>query len=105
MKNAVGPVLRMGDDVDRVVAAIEDDNPDTEVEVVDRGSYVRVQAEGRLVLTEETLRSYLGDDYEIRSIETMMPSFAGRIITSSSSIIWENVAARRSLAAAGGERA
>ncbi|MEV1296105.1 MmoB/DmpM family protein [Pseudonocardia sp. NPDC049635] len=102
MKNAVGPVLRMGDDIDQVVAAIEDDNPDTEIEVIDRGSYVRIQGPDRLVLTERTLQAHLGHDYEIRSIETMMSSFAGRIITSSDSITWERIAARRATAPVGG---
>ena len=60
MKNPVGPILRMGDEVEQVIAAIEDDNPDKEIEVIDRGAYVRVQGEDRVVLTEETLRHYLG---------------------------------------------
>ncbi|HEY3685946.1 MAG TPA: MmoB/DmpM family protein [Streptosporangiaceae bacterium] len=101
MNNAVGPILRMGDEVDQVIAAIEDDNPDTDIEVIDRGSYVRIQGENRLVLTARTLRAYLGQEYEIRSIETMMPSFAGRIITTSDSITWENIGARRALAGEG----
>ena len=33
MKNPVGPVLRMGDEVEQIIAAIEDDNPDTDIEV------------------------------------------------------------------------
>jgi toluene monooxygenase system protein D len=89
VKNPVGPVLRHGDDVDKIIAAIEDDNPDTEVEVIDRGAYVRIQAEDRLVLTEATLQSYLGSDYKIRSLENLMSSFAGRAITASDSITWE----------------
>lgn len=89
MKNPVGPVLRMGEEVEQIVAAIEDDNPDTEVEVIDRGAYVRIQAEDRLVLTEATLQSYLGSDYRIRSLENLMSSFAGRAITASDSITWQ----------------
>ncbi|MBX6166637.1 MAG: MmoB/DmpM family protein [Thermobispora bispora] len=102
MKNPVGPVLRMGDEVEKVIAAIEDDNPDQEIEVIDRGSYVRVQGEGRITVTLETLRAHLGRDFEIRSIETMMSSFAGRITTTSDSITWENAAARRRALAAKG---
>jgi hypothetical protein len=48
MKNPVGPVLRMGDEVEQVIAAIEDDNPDTEIEVIDRGAYIRVQGEDEI---------------------------------------------------------
>ena len=67
MKNPVGPVLRMGDEVDQVIAAIEDDNPDTDIDVIDRGAYVRVQGEDQITVTQDTLRRYLGADYEIRS--------------------------------------
>jgi len=95
MRNPVGPILRMGDEIDQVVAAIEDDNPGQEIEVIDRGSYVRVQGEDRVVLTQATLRRYLGAEFAIRSLESMMPSFSGRIITGSDSITWENVSLRR----------
>jgi toluene monooxygenase system protein D len=67
MKNPVGPVLRMGDEVEQIIAAIEDDNPGTDIEVIDRGAYVRVQGEDQITVTQETLRQYLGADYEIRS--------------------------------------
>jgi toluene monooxygenase system protein D len=101
VKNPVGPVLRMGEEVEQIVAAIEDDNPDTEIEVIDRGSYVRVQGEGRIVLTEATLQSYLGADYRIRSLENLMASFSGRAITASDSITWERKGAPMAGAAEG----
>jgi toluene monooxygenase system protein D len=91
MKNPVGPVLRMGDQIEDVIAAIRDDNPEQEIEVIDRGSYVRVQGDGRVRVTQETLRTYLGDDYEIRSFGTMMSSFVGRVINSSEEIVWEKI--------------
>ena len=77
MKNPVGPILRMGDEVEQVIAAIEDDNPDTDIEVIDRGAYVRVQGEDRITVTEQTLRRYLGADFEIASFGTMMSAFSG----------------------------
>lgn len=91
MKNPVGPILRMGDQIDDVIAAIRDDNPGQEIEVIDRGSYVRVQGDGRVRVSQETLREYLGDDYEIRSFGTMMSSFMGRVITTSEEIVWEKI--------------
>lgn len=91
MKNPVGPILRMGDQIDDVIAAIRDDNPGQEVEVIDRGSYVRVQGDGRVRVSQETLREYLGADYEIRSFGTMMSSFMGRVITTSEEIVWEKI--------------
>ena len=75
MKNPVGPVLRMGDEVELIIAAIEDDNPDTEIEVIDRGAYVRVQGEDEITVTEQTLRGSLGADYEIRSFGGIMSAF------------------------------
>lgn len=99
MKNPVGPVLRMGDEVDKIVAAIEDDNPDTDIEVIDRGAYVRIQGEDRVVLTEATLQAYLGTDYRIRSLESLMSSFAGRAITASDSITWQRAGAAKAGAA------
>jgi toluene monooxygenase system protein D len=91
MKNPVGPVLRMGDEVELIIAAIEDDNPGTELEVIDRGAYVRVQGEDQITVTQETLRRYLGADYEIRSFEGIMSAFSGRAITTSDSITWEAI--------------
>lgn len=91
MKNPVGPVLRMGDEVEQIIAAIKDDNPGTELEVIDRGAYVRVQAEDQITVTQETLRRYLGADYEIRSFEAIMSAFSGRAITTSDAITWQSV--------------
>lgn len=99
MKNPVGPILRMGDEVDKIVAAIEDDNPDTDIEAIDRGAYVRIQGEDRVVLTEATLQAYLGTDYRIRSLESLMSSFAGRAITASDSITWQRAGAAKAGAA------
>lgn len=91
MRNAVGPILRMSEDIDAVVAAIREDNPGTDVEVVDRGAYVRVHAAGKLVVTEATLREHLRPDFEIRSLQGMLSSFAGRIRTFSDRVEWETV--------------
>ena len=91
MRNPVGPVLRMGDEVEPVIAAIREDNPGTEIEVVDRGAYVRVQGENQIIVTEQTLRRYLGADYAIRSFGGIMSAFSGRAITTSDSITWQAV--------------
>jgi toluene monooxygenase system protein D len=91
MKNPVGPVLRMGDEVEQIIAAIEDDNPDTDIEVIDRGAYVRVQAENQITLTQDTLRRYLGADYEIRSFGGIMSAFSGKVVTTSDTITWQSI--------------
>lgn len=90
MSPVVGPVLRMGHEVELVLAAIEEDNPDRPLTVVDRGAYVRVEGEGPITVTQATLRRYLGSDYEIRSFGAIMSSFRGRVVTSSDSITWEH---------------
>jgi toluene monooxygenase system protein D len=88
MKNAVGPVLSMSDDVDAIIAAIEEDNPGTEIEVIDRGAYVRIQAERRMKVTRASIEKYLGRAFEMRQLEPMMSAFAGRIDTTSDAISW-----------------
>ena len=94
MRNPVGPVLRMGAEVEQIIAAIEDDNPDTDIEVIDRGAYVRVQGEDEITVTQETLRGYLGADYEIRSFGSIMSAFNGQVINSSDAITWRSVGAK-----------
>jgi len=88
VKNAVGPVLRMSDDIDAIIAAIEDDNPGTEIEVIDRGAYVRIQAEHRMKLTRASIERHIGRTFELRQLEPMMSAFAGRIETTSDAILW-----------------
>lgn len=91
MRNVVGPVLRMCDEIEQVLAAIEDDNPGRMITVVDQGAYVRVEGEGIVTVTQASLRRYLGVDYEIRSFGALMSAFRGRIVTTSESITWESV--------------
>jgi toluene monooxygenase system protein D len=88
MDNPVGPILRMSDEVENVIDAIRDDNPDREIEVIDRGAYVRIQADDYLLVTEESLQRHLGTDFRIRSLEAMLTAFAGRIETRSDRIEW-----------------
>jgi toluene monooxygenase system protein D len=88
MRDAVGPVLRMGEDVDLVIRAIRDDNPGLEIEVVDQGAYVRVQGPGALRITLATLRGYLGASFQMRQLESMLSAFAGKIATTSEEVRW-----------------
>jgi toluene monooxygenase system protein D len=88
MDNPVGPILRMCEEVEPVIDAIREDNPDVDIEVIDRGAYVRVQAENYLRVTEATLQRHLGPAFQIRSVEGMLTAFAGRIKTASDQIEW-----------------
>lgn len=89
MENPVGPILRMGAPVEQVVSAIEDDNPDADIEVIDRGAYVRVHAPSFMRVTAASLQRHLGPDFELRSLENHLSANAGRIDTSSTEqITW-----------------
>ena len=88
MEDAVGPVLRMCDEVELVVRAIQDDNPSDSVEVLDCGAYVRVQRSGFLKLTRVSLERRLGAGFQMSQVESIMSAFAGRIRTSSDGIVW-----------------
>lgn len=88
MEDAVGPVLRMCDEVELVVRAIQDDNPADSVQIVDCGAYVRVQRSGFLKLTRASLERHLGVGFQMSQLESIMSAFAGRIRTSSDEIVW-----------------
>jgi len=87
VEDAVGPVLRMCDEVESVIRAIQDDNPD-DLEIVDRGAYVRVQRQGFLRVTRGSLERHLGAGFQMSRLEAIMSAFAGRIRTSSDEIVW-----------------
>src|SRR5260370_20669111 len=88
MKNAVGPVLRMSEGVEAIIAAIEEDNPGTEIEVIDRGAFVRIQAEQRMKRTRATIERHIGRAFEMRQLQPMISAFAGPIETTSDAILW-----------------
>jgi toluene monooxygenase system protein D len=87
--NRVGPVLRMVDEVDAVVAAIVEDNPDREIELIDRGAYIRVQAEWYLRVSRASIERHVGRPFLMRELEQILASFAGRITTTSDEIVWQ----------------
>ena len=89
MSDLVGPVLRMSDDIDGIVAAIREDNPQSEVQVIDRCAYVRINTPRYMRVTRESIVRHLGRDFEMRQLETMMSAFAGRIDTRTDQITWE----------------
>ena len=88
MQDAVGPVLRMCDEVEQVIQAIVDDNPGREVEVIGSGSYVRVQSRGFLRVSLASLRRNVGATFEMRQLGAMLSAFAGKIHTTSQEVAW-----------------
>jgi toluene monooxygenase system protein D len=88
MQDAVGPVLRMCDEIELVIQAIVEDNPDREIEVIGSGSYVRVQTRGFMRVTLDSLQRNVGRTFQMRQLGAMLSSFAGRIATTSDEITW-----------------
>jgi hypothetical protein len=86
--NWVGPVLRVGDLAEAVARAIAEDNPGKQINIVDRGDYIRVHTEQRCRLTRQTLERQLGHPYELRLLEIDMPSFSGRLETRADEYVW-----------------
>jgi toluene monooxygenase system protein D len=88
VSNSVGPVLRMSDDLDAIIAAIVEDNPGKQISVVDRGAYTRVSGDGELRVTRASIERNLGRDFQMRQLEGLMSAFAGRIDMTSEEVWW-----------------
>ena len=89
MSDRVGPVLHAGPRTDALVAAIRAENGD--VEVLDRGAYVRVSAPGRCRMTRAVVERFLGEPFELpNDLEAMMSSFAGRIAIDDAEVVWSS---------------
>ena len=88
MSNSVGPVLRMSDDLDAIIAAIVEDNPGKQINVIDRGAYTRVSGDGELRVTRASIERNLGRDFQMRQLEGLMSAFAGRIDMTSEEVWW-----------------
>jgi toluene monooxygenase system protein D len=93
MTEGVGPVLRMSDDVEAIVRAIEEDNAG-EVTVTDRGAYVRVAGPSPLRVTRASIARNLGRDYRLVELEALMSSFSGRIAATADEISWSRKSER-----------
>jgi toluene monooxygenase system protein D len=89
VSNSVGPVLRMSDDLDAIIAAIVEDNPGKQISVVDRGAYTRVSGDGELRVTRASIERNLGRDFQMRQLEGLMSAFAGRIDMTSEEVWWQ----------------
>jgi toluene monooxygenase system protein D len=79
--NRVGPVLRACSITAGVVEAAEEDNPGKAIRVDDKVAYVRIDAEGELILRRKTLEQALGRPFKMSELEVNLSSFAGRIQT------------------------
>jgi len=90
----VGPVLQAGPAADAVIAAIRELNP--EVEIVDRGAYLRVLAPPRCRVTRAAIERHRGAPFALPAdLEPIMSSFKGRLGLSDSEAWWDFVVAGR----------
>jgi toluene monooxygenase system protein D len=86
--HAVGPVLEASELGLAVLRAIQSLNRD--VEVVDRGSYLRVHAARRCVVTRQAIEAVLGRPFLLPGdLELTMPSFRGRLMIDADQAVWE----------------
>lgn len=87
MTDRVGPVLIPGSLSDALVAAIQEENSGVTVE--DRGGYVRVSCPGVCRASCATIRRQLGRDVSLPSdLESVMPSFQGKLEISATEVVW-----------------
>jgi hypothetical protein len=83
----VGPVLIRGPVADALVLAIRALNE--EVEVVDRGAYLRVLVPGHCRLSRAAAEARLGASFHLPAdLEEVMPSFKGRLFINEEEAIW-----------------
>jgi len=88
-KDLVGPVFMKRELAIYAVEAIARDNPDTFVGILDRGLYVRVVGNRRLVLRRKTLEELAGRSVRFPGeVEEMLSAFAGKIKTTGEYIEW-----------------
>jgi toluene monooxygenase system protein D len=87
-QDLVGPVIRAGSLAEAVIEAIEADNPDRDVLVLDRDDYVRIHTSRQCRLTRTSLERSLGQPFQLAALEIDMPSFKGRLTTRTDEYVW-----------------
>jgi hypothetical protein len=83
----VGPVLMAGPVTTAIVAVIRDKHPD--VQVTDRGSYLRVLVPGRCVIGRAHVEAVLRRPFHLPGdLERVMTSFRGRFQVTADEASW-----------------
>jgi len=84
----VGPVLQAGVLTEAIVAAIRDLNRD--VEVIDRGGYLRVLVPHRCVVTRSAIEKHLGRSVRFPGeLEIVMSAFKGTFKLTGDEAVWQ----------------
>jgi hypothetical protein len=88
LRDCVGPVLQTGAEAEAVIAAIRTLNG--QVELLDRGAYVRVMVPRRCVVTRQAIEASLARPFRLpRDLEAIMSSFKGRFRVTADQASWE----------------
>jgi toluene monooxygenase system protein D len=77
--NMAGPVFRGGDMAMVALEAIREDNPGKEIKIVDHGAYLRVEADGGLIVRRKTMEEILGRPFSMQELEICISGFSGKI--------------------------
>jgi hypothetical protein len=86
-RDHVGPVLEASETASAVVTAIRSLNADAVVE--DQGSYLRILAPLRCVVTRRAIEEILGRPFQLPGdLERVMPSFKGTLQISEEEAVW-----------------
>jgi toluene monooxygenase system protein D len=86
--NMAGPLFRGGEISVVAVDAIIEDNPDKEVIVDDHRTYVRVEAEGGLIIRRATMERLLGRTFRMQELEVWLTGYSGQIDTRDDHMRW-----------------
>ena len=85
--DCVGPVLSAGPVADAIVTAIRQEN--AQVQVTDRGSYLRVLVPDRCAVSRTAIEAALSRPFRLPGdLELVMPSFRGRFRVSEEQACW-----------------
>jgi toluene monooxygenase system protein D len=87
-QRSVGPVLSTGLCADAIVTAIQEENAD--VRIQRQAGYLRVLVPVRCRVTAAAIERALGRPFQLpRDLESVMPSFKGRMRVDEQSAVWE----------------
>jgi toluene monooxygenase system protein D len=83
-----GPLLRGGEIATAAIEAIEIDNPDKEIVIDDHRTYVRVEADGGMIIRKKTMEEVLGRPFVMAELEVNLSGFSGQIETHEDYMRW-----------------
>jgi len=84
--NDVGPVMRAGEVAEAVAEAAEIDNPDKKIKVDDKIAYIRISADGEMILKRQSIEECLGRPFLMQELEVNLSSFSGQIDATSEQV-------------------